>query len=227
MPIQPLSRVVPPNKGVDLHFMNQDTMARRPMLAALIAETIAEWSQVECSLGVILAVILETEAQTGLAMLLTLTSSNNQMTMVSAAAKAKLTVADEELFSAVLSLVRSAAKDRHKFAHWCWAYTSVLPDALLLIAPTHQAKWLANMLGYHDPIGADISHDDIYVLREDDARETLQRMRDTRAWLWELIGIFKEQIDRQKRAERRQKLSTEPPILEALTRLRKGRQNNP
>src|ERR1700739_185557 len=102
MPIQPLSRVIPQNTSMDLRFMTQDTMAQRPALAALIAEVIAEWSQVECSLGVVLAVILETEAQTGLAMFLTLTSSNNKMTMVSAAAKAKLTASDEELFGAIL-----------------------------------------------------------------------------------------------------------------------------
>ena len=226
MPIQPLSNVLPQTTGtLDLHLLAPDSMAQRPILALLVAETIAEWAQVECSLGVVLAVILDTEAQTGLAMFLTLTSSSNQMAIVSSAAKAKLTKMDEELFSAVLMLVRTAAKDRHKFAHWCWAYTSRLPEALLLIDPACQAPWLANMVGYHDPL-ISIDHSDIFVLRESDALEALNRVKDARKWLWELLGVFTQQEDRQERAERRQKLSDEPPILEALDRLRKARQNS-
>jgi hypothetical protein len=98
MPIQPLSQV---KSTASLHFYPPDIMTVRPTLAVFIAECIAEWAQIESILGVILAVILETEAQTGLAMYMSLTSLSNQMTVVSAAAKAKLTVADEELFSAV------------------------------------------------------------------------------------------------------------------------------
>jgi hypothetical protein len=225
MPMQPLSRVIPPTTGLDLHFVVSDAMAQRPKLAVLIVETIGIWAQVECSLGVILAVILETEAQTGLAMFLSLTSSNNQMAIVSSAAKAKLTVADEELFSAIMKLVRTAAKDRHKFAHWCWAYTARLPDALLLIDPAHQAPWLANLLGYHD-VFTSIDNSNIFVLREQDAQEAFRPGRWGGLLVGQLLSVF-VQKDRGIRAELRQTLSNEPPILEALSRLRQERKSNP
>jgi hypothetical protein len=220
MGIQPLSRVKP---HAALHFYPPDIMTVRPILAPLIAECIAEWAQIECTLGIILAVILETEAQTGLAMYMSLTSSTNQMTVLSAAAEAKLTKADEELFSAVLMIVRSAAKERHRFAHWCWALSDDLPDALLLLDPAHQAPLLANWLGLHDPL-ADIDRDNIFVLREPDAREAATTMKTVKKRLSSLLGVLHEQ-DRGKRAERRQQLSTEPQIVEALARLRKARQN--
>jgi hypothetical protein len=226
MPIQPLSKVLPQRTGMlDLHIMPLETMTQRPELGVLIAETIAVWAQVECALGIILAVILETEAQTALAMFSSLTSSSNQMTVVSSAAKAKLNEADEELFSAIMMLVRSAAKDRHKYAHWCWAFTTALPEALLLIEPDKQATWFANILGYHDTL-AKIDHDDIFVLRLPDATETVERVRSVKNWLGRLLGVF-VQKDRGTRAELRQTLSSEPPILEALDRLRKARKSNP
>jgi hypothetical protein len=217
--------VIPPTSGIDLHFVVSDAMVQRPKLAVLVAETIATWAQLECSLGVILAVILETEAQTGLAMFLSLTSSNNQMAIVSSAAKAKLTIADEELFSAIMKLVRTAAKDRHRFAHWCWAYTSRLPEALLLLDPADQAPWLANLLGYHD-VFTDIDRSKIFVLREQDAREAFNQVERAGYWLGQLLALF-VQKDRQKRAELRQTLSSEPPILEALSRLRQERKSSP
>jgi hypothetical protein len=220
MPIQPLSQV---KSAAMLHFYPPDIMTVRPRLAPLIAECIAEWAQIECTLGIILAVILETEAQTGLAMYMSLTSLSNQMTVVSAAAKAKLTVADEELFSAVLMVVKSAAKDRHKFAHWCWALSDDLPDALLLLDPAYQAPLLANWLGLHDPL-TPVDRDHIYVLREQDGKDIVSNMKMAKKHLYSLINVLHVE-DRAVRAERRQKLSSEPQILEALGRLRKARRS--
>src|ERR1700732_4470084 len=98
MPIQPLSRVTPHG---GLHINPSDVMSKRPELAIVIAECIATWAQIECALGVILAVILETEAQTGLAMFNSLMSSNTQMAIIDAAAKAKLVIREQEMFGAL------------------------------------------------------------------------------------------------------------------------------
>jgi hypothetical protein len=219
MAIQPLSQV---KSSASLHFYPPDIMTARPILAPLVAECIAEWAQIECALGVILAIILETEAQTGLAMYMSLKSFNNQATVVSAAAKAKLTIADEELFSAVLMIVRSAARERHKFAHWCWALSDDLPDALLLLDPAHQAPLLANWLGLHDP-RAEADRDNIFVLREADAKEMVTNMKAVKKHLSSLLGVLYEE-DRGVRAERRHRLSSEPQIAEALIRLQKKRE---
>jgi len=209
--------------GGELHFFPPDIMGARPAIAPLIAEAIAQWAHIECALGVLLAVILETEAQTGLAMLSALTSSSNQMSVVSAAAKAKLTVADEELFSAFMMLVRSAAKHRHKLAHWCWVLSRDLPDDLLLIDPAHQQSIAANMLGFHDPL-VTIDRENIFVLRKQDAEEMLATINSVRVLSSRVVSVM-WQKDRGKRAEARQKLSSEPEMAEALARLRARRNN--
>jgi hypothetical protein len=86
MPIQPLSRVA----HHDLDLMPSEPMKARPEVAVLVAECIAIWANIECTLGVTLAIILQTEAHTGLRMFSSLTSFSNQMAVLSAAAKAKL-----------------------------------------------------------------------------------------------------------------------------------------
>jgi len=222
MAIQPLSHV---KARAQLRFDPPDIMMARPELGILVAECIAQWAQVECLLGVILAVILETEAQTGLAMFLALTSSNNQMTILSAAAKSKLIAREADLFEAVMTLVRSAAKERHRLAHWCWALSDDLPDALLLIDPAHEAPLFANKLGFHDAL-AEIDRSNIFVLRKRDAQEIVAKIKALKSFANQLLNVFSRQ-DQGERYEQCQTLSSEPQILEALDRLRKARKNNP
>lgn len=216
MTIQPLSRVMP--FGTSLHFQPVNVMTARPEIAALIAESIAEWSQIECGLGVILAVILETEAQTGLAMLATLNSSSAQMAVVEAAANAKLTKADQELFGALSVLIRAAAKDRHKLAHWCWMHCGELPDALLMIEPGYQAQIFANMLGYND-VFADVDRSRIYVLGKSDAAAIARDIKQVFEAVNRAMIVFCQQ-DRGKRAEARQKLLDGPRMAAALSQWR-------
>jgi hypothetical protein len=212
--MQPLSRVVPESKMVGLDIWPRDAMVQRPKVAVLVAEAIAEWAQVECSVGVILAVILETEAQTALAMFSALTSSNNQMTIVEAAAKAKLTKADSDLLSALLKIARRAAKERHKLAHWCWALAYELPEALLLIDPDYLGTLIANMNGYHDAL-APVDRTRIFVLKETDAKRIVEKISESKELANRVLIVFLAQ-DRQKRAELREKLCDEHPIRTAL-----------
>lgn len=223
--MQPLSRVIPASKGVSLDFWPRDAMLQRPKVAVLIAEAISEWAQVECSIGVILAIVLETEAQTALAMFSALTSSNNQMTIVEAAAKAKLTGADSELFTAALKVIRRAAKERHKLAHWCWALAHELPDALLLIDPDDLGRWLAHLHGYHD-VFVSLDQGRIFVLRESDAKRILAKISESKELTSRVINVFFTK-DRGKRAELRQQLCSEHPIRTALDLIRRERKSNP
>jgi hypothetical protein len=210
----------------EFHFFAPAIMTERPRVSPVIAETIAQWAHVECCVGVMLAIILETEAQTGLAMFYSLTSSRNQMGMVEAASRAKLTEPYNEVFCAFLRLARAAAKERHKLAHWCWILSNDLPDDLLLIDPSHQGAIVANMLGYHDPLAiADRSN--IYVLTPSAADEILQQVVTVRNLASRLISLLWQQKDRGKRAELRQKLSAEPPMAEAIRRLRKAEKSSP
>jgi hypothetical protein len=158
-------------------------------------------------------------------MFLSLTSSSNQMTVLGAAAKAKLVSREVELFEAVMTIVRTVAKERHRLAHWCWALSDDLPDALLLIDPADQAPLFANMLGYHD-VSADIDRGNIFVLRKPGAQEILTKMNTVRLFVSELLRIFCKE-DRGERFALLRTLSSEPQIHEALSRLRERQKNNP
>lgn len=219
--MQPLSRVKP---HTGLHFFPPSIMTARPKVAHYVAEALAQWANIECSIGVLLAIILDEEAQTGLAMFYSLNSSNNQIGLVEAA-KVKLTKADQELISAFLSVARSAAKQRHKLAHWCWLLTDELPDDLLLTDPSHQSVIMANMLGYHD-VFAEVDRSKIFVLRASDLKAIVKRFREVWQLLSQLIGVMHQQ-DRGKRAEARRRLSTAPVMAEALQRLRQKNTQEP
>jgi hypothetical protein len=220
MPIQPLSRV---KRDARVKFLPPDAMGERPEVAIEVAKGVAKWSQVECLLGVALAVVLETEAQTGLAMFLALTSSSNQITVFDAAVQAKLTKADKELVSATMMIVRATAKERHRIAHWCYAISHDLPKDLLIIDPHDLAPLYASVLGYHDPT-VEVDKDKVYVLRAKDAQEISSKINDLRDLIDRMIH-FLAIVDRGERAERRLQLSSEPPLAEALRQLRERQKN--
>ncbi len=200
-------------------------MAQRPTVTPEIAKAACEWSHIECLLGIALAVILETEAQTGLAMFLALTSSSNQMTVLDAAAQAKLTEADKEMVTAVMSIVRTAARERNKLVHWCYAISNDFPADLLIIDPADLAPLYANQLGYHDPL-AEIDLSKVFRLRREDAEEIVNKIKSAANAVDRMIHVLAIS-DRGERAEQRLLLSSEPPLAEALRQLRERQKNNP
>src|SRR5262249_30638566 len=181
--MQPLSRVRP---SASTFWGQQDTMARRPSLALKIAECIAEWAEIETTLGMFLGLLLHANPQSALAMWSSVENRTSQMRMLDAAAESQLP-ADHYDIIAVLqtAYIRPAMKERDKLAHWCWGYSEDLPDALILAEPStkmahhfraiHIAKSGAGRAVVQVPDDSTSA----YVVTEGDLTRTLNRLRNT------------------------------------------------
>jgi hypothetical protein len=146
------------------------------------------------------------------------------MTALSAAAEIKLQQEFKDVFQAVMTLVRRVAKDRNKLAHWCWATSQEMPDALLLVEPEWKTAFTAGMqhVQYtsHGP-----SLDHIYVLRLSDAQDILKRMIEVRDYAGRITGTIWKITPLDKRMTFLAALSNEPPVRDALNRIISGRKN--
>lgn len=129
---QPLSRVKP---GA--------TVRQRPMIldhlppkyAQLVAGIFSHWSLIEHRLNLLLVRILGADAEPALAMFATLEAQHLQFRAIEAAAKAALEEKEYDVFKATMSVARSVQTPRNQLAHWVWAHSAELPDALLLAEP--------------------------------------------------------------------------------------------
>jgi hypothetical protein len=157
MPPQPLSSV---KKSARI-ISDPGVLRSRPELAVLIGDVISLWSHIEADLSVVLIRMLGGGVRSGSAMYQAVQSFRVQMTVIDAVAKIEVEHEYLPIFEAVLTLVRRAARKRDKLAHWLWAISPDINDALLLLDPNAAMNYhtvLAERLAKHpqhmDFIGA-------------------------------------------------------------------------
>jgi BarA-like signal transduction histidine kinase len=223
--MQPLDRVKPDAVSA---WGDSTYVAKRPKVAAKIAECIAAWAEIETTLGVFLAFLLHTNANAVIAMYSSVENRSSQLRMIDSAAKAQLPAHHYDVFSVLMTVsVRPAMKERDKLAHWSWGYADELVDALLITEPSDK------IVGHHRAV--QIDHPDpaipasfsvIFVVTEADLTRMADRFRKARDNLLALMGSVWSQNTPQQRAECLRTLSNEPEIQAGLTRLHEGRQKN-
>jgi hypothetical protein len=134
---KPLSLVAP---GAIPIFVPRD-FAKRPALAALVAETISTWSYAEHALGRSLAGMSRgssTAAMKRYAETRRFSGKNNSKKEILAeAAKTHLLEPYRGTFLCVMDIVSDYASKRHEFAHHIWGSVEELPDAVLLVHPKY------------------------------------------------------------------------------------------
>jgi hypothetical protein len=120
MPPQPLSKV-----RADASFaLGPGALPARPQLAALVAEVIAFWSEVELQRGRLLGSLLGSSYEIAVAMYLALTSATAQRAALDAAARVALSDPEYELFRQMAALAKPAEAERNHFAHGLWGVFS-------------------------------------------------------------------------------------------------------
>jgi hypothetical protein len=226
MPPQPLSRVHP--RAIAL--ASPDAITQRPQLAPFIAEIIARWADIEANLRTILSYILRAEAGPVAAMLHAVISASAQMDMIVAAGREKLFDPELEMFEAVIKIARTAAKGRHAVAHHVWAYTTELPDALLLVEPEAYSEIFVDLQRAREqqPAGWIIiqpDRDRTMVYREGDFRQIIEDLKTVAKCTTFLINYLEPGHIARDQMYRR--LCSEPLIDAALLRLRNSRQPRP
>jgi hypothetical protein len=222
--MQPLFRV---KSSAPVDWGRADMMALRPNVAIKIAECIGECADMETALGMCLGMLLDTDSHAALAMFASVENRNAQRSMLLAAAQAKLDQIHLDLLMVVLKKVSAVMKERDKLAHWSWAFSPIIPDALLL-TPLEYKMTLHFQAVHRRSKKPEIPFDPqkIFVVTEDYLSKLANRLRTTRDYVTEFMAtIWKENTDVQ-RGEWLRKLSNAPPIREALDRLVAARQKN-
>lgn len=131
---QPLSRVTS-NASVYLSNSGDYLFNTKPELAIGAMTVISAWSTLESFLSGVLIRMLGPKAPPAIAMFSSLTSASAKRTAVRAAAKTVLEDKVYTEFATILEMIKTAAKDRNKIAHWIWGHSPQIPDGLLLCHP--------------------------------------------------------------------------------------------
>jgi hypothetical protein len=223
---QLLSRVVPPPQGIT---MQPDNASKQPELAALVAQAISVWSLVEFTLATALVDMLGARASPAIAMYGALTSSAAQVAALTAAAETALGEREHELFEALMFLYRPLARQRHKFAHWIWAYCEQAPDHLVLADPqkaiyTHAA--IAEIRHKVQPSGRfEITLSEGWFCY---AKTELEQIISSFSEILNLFRWFQHLVGPNRHPPKDaiyQFLTAQPRVLASLARLRERRKN--
>lgn len=138
MPRQPFLRTHP-----DAHYyINQNCMADRPEMAAIIARCLLTWSLVDVEMSLILAALLDTRSDAAVAVYLSLQNARAQRDALSSAAAVSLSGEELALFNATLTLHKASSNDRNDLAHGVFGVVSNQPDQLIWCPSAKFAAWM-------------------------------------------------------------------------------------
>jgi hypothetical protein len=159
-----------------------DAVKERPDLAAGIAEVCAAWTDVEIHLGILLAVILDTEARTGVTMYLALTGSQAQIHAFNGAAEARLPTSLQPELDTILQEMRNRGAERNRVVHALWGVSDDHPDALIRCPPESIVRDLATSYQLYLVTGKKVEEppqtfiDELTVYKANDFRDIVQRI---------------------------------------------------
>jgi hypothetical protein len=125
-------------------------LGQRPVLAALVAETISTWSYAEHALGRSLAAMSRGINAAEMEDYIDNWRLPARMKIIRRVATAELAAPYLPTLLKVLDVIAGLATRRHAFAHGIWGTVEALPGALLLVDPEHVLRhwgaandWLA------------------------------------------------------------------------------------
>jgi hypothetical protein len=180
--MQPLSHVRP-----DAHvlFGHDNTMTSHPGAAVGVAECIAQWSNVEGMLGILLSFLLHAKAKTAMRMYMALENRAAQLRMLESAGDSELSELSEnhrDLFHVLMNkYVRPLMRTRDKLAHWSWGYSPDLPDDLLLMESDVSLLYHHEALHIRGPIVLD--PDKIFVVTKPYLSRVLRDLKQIESYL--------------------------------------------
>ncbi len=208
-------------------------MRQRPELAALVAEAIGCWSDVQFRLAVLLSALTGAAADQCAAMFFALTGSASQTAALDGAGQMNLPEDELALFNAVLMVARACEKERNKLAHWTWGHSAELPDALLLIDPKHWARKVTRVRvktrrpGMITAEDFTIDRREVLVYRKADLKRIIRNTNRADALIAQLDGLLMRERHWPTREPIYRQLCNEPEIREALSRQHGRRKSNP
>jgi hypothetical protein len=223
-PRQPLHKRYPKAKpSVDPGYLED-----RPEAAALIAECIARWTQVETDLARLLAVLLRANTEPAIAVFLILRSGRLQSEALSAAAQVVLDAEAYELFSAIMNVRQAVEKERNHLAHGQYGGAPQVKEGVLWIDPTHFTQWAVKMAA----AGGMTTAEDwewlrqrTFVYEPADIVSISKQIEELSAIIGKFVALLLNP-DAQQRERLYRQLCALPPLRRELSRLRADQKKN-
>jgi len=126
-----------PNAGIEL---GPGFLEQRPTEAALIAQCIATWIEVELQHSRLLAQLLHANTEPAAAVYLSLKTASNRRELLAAAAKATLSAQELELFFAIQNIGKGVETERNHLAHGIFGISSAIPESVVWVDPQHRIQ---------------------------------------------------------------------------------------
>lgn len=176
---QPLSKVRPNYQFLQYGNVGDRPFEERPRLGILAMAAIASWSNVETFMLHAFVELLGGQQSLAADVYVALDGKAAKNAAIEAAAKRALADSPElqQVFWTLLSIVKSAQKERDKLAHWQWGTVSDLPDALILVDP--RKDYLES------------SESDPFVYRERDLTDLITRNNEICGLLLQFRAVLK------------------------------------
>lgn len=212
--------------------MGPHELAERPGFSAAIGKCMGIWTYVDVEMADLFSLLLDTQSDAALDVLLTLRRSTSQREALSVAAKHSLTKASVlRTFEAMMIVYRSLEAQRNDLAHGCFGIVTDNPDLLLWIDVKHHVHFqtdvmLKQKLGVRDDVRHARLKAGLFVYRMKDLEALYESMS---AFWWAAYwfnGWLRDPQNPLRLAEYR-KLCTSPQIRRERSRLRLGRKSTP
>jgi hypothetical protein len=207
-----------------MHYsVGPGALAHRPVHAALIAQCIVIWSDIELQFSLTLGAILNTSSIGAVAVFLSLRNSRAQRDALAAAARAVLTPETLEVFEALLIVHKSLEGERNDLAHGLFGSSDSIPDAVLWTPLDEHARWLTSV--YQSEYSGQYQSDpheglrkSLFYYREKDLRGLLDRLTELQRAAFLMHGFLQPRTPAPS-GELLHELRALPQIREALNRV--------
>jgi hypothetical protein len=190
--------------GIRIGNVGDYPLRRHPELAALAAEAIASWTNVESFMLRLFVQLMGGPAETAATVFLALEIQSAKMAAINAVAPS-LPEGQRHLLRALMAIAATNQRSRDRLAHWIWGDCIELPQALLLLNP--KVAVLAET--------GDVDLDDVYVYVERDFREIIKANERLAGFGLQFMFILADHPVNQDGQLLRQ-LCAEPEIRERL-----------
>lgn len=187
---QPISRIIPDPEC----YLDEEVLADKPDMAVLVTKIFATWASIEHQLSFLIVRVLGADAAPALAMFETLTAQHLQLRALEAAAKAKLSEEEFQIFLAAIATAESAQTPRNHIAHWSWCRCEQRPDLLVLANPKmlreqgfRILRAIAAKAGLQETMGAalDMDNSELLAYSKEDLERALRDLKEANtALMW-------------------------------------------
>jgi hypothetical protein len=162
---------------------NPNRLLERPKLAANVARVSGWWNEIEARTSAFLAAILESEAETVIAIFLALQNDGAKKAMIDTIVSLKLTPDETVRFQEIQKMIGARYSERNRAVHGAWGLSDEYPDALLWMDTRYATNFHSRMMKLKNPEDQRArdalmleAQENILIWKEQDFNATVERL---------------------------------------------------